>query len=270
MPELPEVETVRRSLHDAMAGRRVAAVEILDTRVRRRPTALALDVLAGRVVTRVRRRGKWLLADTDGAIVWIMHLRMSGQVRLGDSPAASPHLRAIAYLDGGTVVSYLDQRRFGEWFVLAAGEAGAFEARIGPDADTITAAQLRRALAGRTGALKAALCNQTIVGGVGNIYSDEALWRAGLRWDRPAGSLDAAETRRLAAALRTVLRRAIAAGGTSARDKLYLRADGEPGWFAVELEVYQREGEPCSRCATPIARQRFGASATRYCPTCQR
>lgn len=268
MPELPEVETVRRGLERVLAGRRVTRCTVHDPRLVRR-SPLPTDVVVGARVRDVRRRGKWLFVDCDDCTV-VAHLRMSGQLLVGaagETTTTPPRCEIVC--DDGTVVRFVDQRRFGELLVCTPAQADEIAARLGPDADTLTTAQLRRAFAGSGARTKAALTDQRRIAGVGNMYADEALWRARLDPRRPAGSLDAAELRRLAHAVRGVMRDALAAGGASTRDGLYVNTEGESGWFAVELAVYQRTGEPCPRCATPVERFANGASGTHWCPHCQ-
>jgi formamidopyrimidine-DNA glycosylase len=268
MPELPEVETVRRGLARVLTGRRIARCDVHDPRLVHR-SPLPADVVVGDRVRDVRRRGKWLFVDCDDCVV-VAHLRMSGQLLVGDAGVGTTTApRCELACDDGTVVRFVDQRRFGELLVCTPEDAAAIERRLGPDADTLTTAQLRRAFAGSGARCKAALTDQRRIAGVGNMYADEALWRARLDPRRPAGALDDVELRRLARAVRAVMRDALAAGGASTRDGLYVDTDGEAGWFAVELAVYQRTGEPCPRCATPVERYANGASGTHWCPRCQ-
>lgn len=257
---------MRRGLEAAIEGRRIKRVDVLDPRAVRRGGPDLARSLTGTTVGGVRRAGKWLLCDLSDGNVWVTHLRMSGRLLVGRD--SDPHLRVRIGIENGADLCFCDQRRFGEMFVLDGPEADDLARRLGPDALDVDARTLARALAGRRGALKAALCNQTIVAGVGNIYSDEALWRARLRWDRLAGSLSPAECRRLAKATRDVLRAALAAGGTST-DGLYVDTAGDTGGFAAHLDVYGREGRPCPRCATPVRHLTRGATSTRFCPVCQ-
>jgi len=270
MPELPEVETVRRGLAPRIEGRRIESLDVFDPRLVARSPLDPQAELPGSVITSLRRRAKWLLADLDSELVAVLHLRMSGQLLAGEARAGERAPRMVMRFEDGTAVRFVDQRRFGELLVVDPDAADALEKRIGPEADTLTTAELRLALGQRTKRVKAALVDQTIVGGVGNMYADEALWRAGIHPDRTCDSLSAAETRSLASAVRSVLRTALSAGGTSTRDGLYVDADGNQGWFAVRLDVYQREGEPCRRCGSPVVRITHGATASRLCPQCQK
>lgn len=266
MPELPEVETVRLGLAPHIEGRRLTRLEVLDERLVAR-SPLPVDTLVGSEVLALGRRGKWLFAKMRHGPHLVLHLRMSGRLLLddgGDDPR-----RAVLEFEGGARVDFVDRRRFGELLAWTDTDLELLDDRLGPEADTIRVAELRKRLAGRRGMLKAALCNQHVVAGIGNMYADEALWRAGLAWDRPAGSLGPDESRRLASAIRHVMGRALDAGGTSTRDGLYVNASGDPGWFAVRLAVYQREDEPCPRCGAPVRRAKTGASSAYFCASCQ-
>ncbi|MBX7159797.1 MAG: bifunctional DNA-formamidopyrimidine glycosylase/DNA-(apurinic or apyrimidinic site) lyase [Acidimicrobiia bacterium] len=270
MPELPEVETVRRGLAPRVEGHRIDTVVVYDPRLVMRSPLPPAEVLPGDRLERLRRRGKWLLGELESGLTLVLHLRMSGRLLAGDvgRPPERPP-RATITLDDATAVHFVDQRRFGELMTLDADGTAALEARIGPDADTIGTAALRTALQRRARTVKSALTDQALVGGIGNMYADEALWGARLSPFRPCSSLSDAELRSLARSVRKVMRRALAAGGTSTRDGMYVDADGNPGWFAVELAVYQREGLACPRCGTTIERVVRGATATRLCPSCQ-
>ncbi|MFN8103208.1 MAG: bifunctional DNA-formamidopyrimidine glycosylase/DNA-(apurinic or apyrimidinic site) lyase [Acidimicrobiia bacterium] len=273
MPELPEVETVRRGLAPRIEGHRVESIAVSDPRLVARSPLPPTATLAGSKVEVLRRRGKWLLGDLDSGLTLVLHMRMSGRLLLGRADtrtsAATGPARATLVFDDGTTVRFVDQRRFGELLVLDADDTVALESRIGPDADTLGTAQLRDAVAGRSRPVKSALTDQALVGGIGNMYADESLWGARLAPFRPCSSLTDAELRALARAVRRIMRDAIAAGGTSTRDGLYVDASGNAGWFAVELAVYQREGQPCPRCGSEIVRVVRGSTATRFCPACQ-
>lgn len=269
MPELPEVETVRRGLASRVEGRRIVSLDVGDPRLVARSPLPPAEVLPGRTLLRLRRRGKWLLGDLDADLTLILHLRMSGQLLVGGPDADPRPSRATLTFDDATVVRFVDQRRFGELLVFEPEDASALEARIGPEADTIGVADLRRCIGGRQRPVKSALVDQSLVAGIGNIYADEALWGAGLLPYRACASLSNAEMRALARSIRKVMREALAAGGTSIRDGLYVDSDGNEGWFALRLAVYQREGWPCPRCGTEVVRVVRGSTATRYCPHCQ-
>ncbi len=271
MPELPEVETVRRGLQASLAGQTITQVEILDDRLTRRSDLDVRSHLEGQQVEGWRRRGKWLTAQLANHLVLVMHLRMSGQLIIQEGqhrPALRPP-RATIDFDNGIRLDFIDQRRFGELLVMSEAAAEDRLSALGPDADTVSASELRQALANRKLKLKSALTNQAIVAGIGNMYADEILWRAQLDWRREAGSLTAEEVETLAAETRQTLAEAIKAGGTSTKDGLYVNTAGETGWFAVELATYQKTGQPCPRCGTPIIREKTGSVGTHYCPTCQ-
>ena len=286
MPELPEVETVRAGLERHVVGRTVADVQVLHPRVVRRdlagPAGLAA-AMAGRTVKRAERRGKylWLALDDDEAL--LAHLGMSGQLLVGDPDRPlSPHVRArFTFTDGGPDLRFTDQRTFGHLMLVpfAHGdlddpgetrELPAPIAHIAPDPmeaafdDGDFAARLTRRHTG----VKRALLDQSLISGVGNIYADEALWRARLHWARPTETLKRGEVSRLLGAVREVLSEALRAGGTSF-DTLYVNVNGESGYFDRSLQAYGREGEPCSRCGTPIRRDAFMNRSSYSCPHCQ-
>jgi formamidopyrimidine-DNA glycosylase len=286
MPELPEVETVRSGLERHVVGRTVADVQVLHPRVVRRdlagPAGFAA-AMAGRTVKRAERRGKylWLALDDDEAL--LAHLGMSGQLLVGDPDRPlSPHVRArFTFTDGGPDLRFTDQRTFGHLMLVpfAHGdlddpgetrELPAPIAHIAPDPmeaafdDGDFAARLTRRHTG----VKRALLDQSLISGVGNIYADEALWRARLHWARPTETLKRGEVSRLLEAVREVLSEALRAGGTSF-DTLYVNVNGESGYFDRSLQAYGREGEPCSRCGTPIRRDAFMNRSSYSCPHCQ-
>ena len=286
MPELPEVETVRAGLERHVVGRTVADVQVLHPRVVRRdlagPAGFAA-AMAGRTVKRAERRGKylWLALDDDEAL--LAHLGMSGQLLVGDPDRPlSPHVRArFTFTDGGPDLRFTDQRTFGHLMLVpfAHGDLdGPVETRelpapiahIAPDPleaafdpDDFAARLTRR----HTG-VKRALLDQSLISGVGNIYADEALWRARLHWARPTETLKRGEVSRLLEAVREVLSEALRAGGTSF-DALYVNVNGESGYFDRSLQAYGREGEPCGRCGTPIRRDAFMNRSSYSCPHCQ-
>ncbi|MGH3012550.1 MAG: bifunctional DNA-formamidopyrimidine glycosylase/DNA-(apurinic or apyrimidinic site) lyase [Gaiellaceae bacterium] len=275
MPELPEVETIRSSLAPALTGRRLEHVEILDPRLTRpEPPELVAAALEGEQVADVRRRGKYLVVDFESGRHLLVHLRMTGSV-LHPAPEGGrndPHVRAVVRLDDGSDVLYRDVRRFGIWDLLEPGELEPYFAarRLGvePLGRSFTAAGFGRSLAGRRAPVKAALLDQRAAAGVGNIYADEALWYARVNPLTPAGDLVEEQV----AALRTGIRKALQIGirrqGASLRD--YRGADGSRGRMQDEFRVYGREGEPCERCGTPIAKTRVAGRGSWYCPSCQR
>ncbi|MDA8318581.1 MAG: bifunctional DNA-formamidopyrimidine glycosylase/DNA-(apurinic or apyrimidinic site) lyase [Actinomycetota bacterium] len=275
MPELPEVETVRSGLQAHISGRTIASVQVLHPRVARRhpagPEDLAAILRGGRIGD-IRRRGKYLWLPV-GADALIAHLGMSGQLLVGDPDRPlSAHVRArITFTDGGTDLRFVDQRTFGH-LTFAPGGAVLPDAiahiapdPLEPDFDDRRFADRIRAR--RTG-VKRALLDQTLISGVGNIYADESLWRAGMHWARPTDRLRPVDVDRLLAAVRAVFASAIEAGGTSF-DSLYVHVNGQSGYFDRSLAVYGRVGEPCPRCGTPVRREKFMNRSSFSCPRCQ-
>ncbi|WP_153504739.1 bifunctional DNA-formamidopyrimidine glycosylase/DNA-(apurinic or apyrimidinic site) lyase [Cumulibacter manganitolerans] len=274
MPELPEVEVVRRGLHEHIVGRTVAGVAVHNLRAARRNTAGPLpDLLPGATVTGTARRGKyaWLVLDDEDAL--LMHLGMSGQLLVvpADAPGAVHERARFTFTDGGPDLSFVDQRTFGH-LLLDRGGAGlpapiAHIARdpLDPefDQDAVVARIRRR----RTG-LKRALLDQSVVSGIGNIYADEALWRARLHGGRPTERLTRAEVNRTLDAAREVMTAALEQGGTSF-DALYVNVNGASGYFDRSLNAYGQRDRPCPRCGTPIVREQFMNRSSYSCPTCQ-
>jgi formamidopyrimidine-DNA glycosylase len=272
MPELPEVETVRRRLEPVLTGRRFERVEISDPRLVRpyEPDEVAAE-LQGERVASVERRGKYLILRFETDRVLLIHLRMTGSLRHSSAGLDDdPHRRALVRLDDGSDVAYRDVRRFGTWLLLEPGELDAYLApRLGeePLDAPFTAARLGQLLARRRAPVKAALLDQRTLAGMGNIYVDEALWRAKIHPLRPAESLEPNELRRLHRAVRTSLEHGLARQGSTLRD--YKLPDGGSGSMQHEFKVYGRGGEPCDRCGTPIAKIRVAGRGTWFCPTCQ-
>lgn len=270
MPELPEVETVRRAIAPALEGRTLEHVEIGDVRLTRPEDPLEVaSELTGERVEHVDRRGKYLIVRFASGRALLIHLRMTGSL-LRD-PAGNSHLRAVLRLDDGTEVGYRDVRRFGTWLLLEPGELEPYlEARVGeePLVAAFTAKGLGERLDGRRAPLKAALLDQRTLAGLGNIYVDEALWYARLHPLRPAGSLDRDELRRLHRAIRKALELGIARQGSTL--STYRLPDGSSGSMQKEFKAYGRVDEPCDRCGTPIAKSRVGGRGTWFCPNCQK
>lgn len=284
MPELPEVEVVRRGLERWVAGRTVAAVEVHHPRaVRRHLEGVEhfAAALVGRTLAAACRRGKYLwlpLAEADGTPAGqalVAHLGMSGQLLV--EPAAHPdevHLRArFRFADGGRELRFVDQRTFGGLAVEDLPAGGGLPSRLAHiavdpldeqfDVDAFTAA-LRR----RHTEVKRALLDQTLIGGVGNIYADEALWRARLHGGRPTDRLTRAQVADLLAGVRDVLTESLAQGGTSF-DSLYVDVNGRSGYFSRHLAVYGQADRPCPRCGTAIVREPFMNRSSYRCPRCQ-
>ncbi len=272
MPELPEVETVRSDIAPVLEGGRITEAAITDPRLVRpfAPDIVAAE-LVGERVRAVDRRGKYLIVRFESGRVLLIHLRMTGSLRHGrwGTLADDPYRRAVLRLDNGSDVAYRDVRRFGTWELLEPGEVtGYLAARLGPEPlGSLSAARLGTRLASRRAPLKAVLLDQRTLAGLGNIYVDEALWYARLHPLRRAGGLDTDELHRLNRGIRKALRLGIARQGASLRD--YARPDGESGAMQDEFRVYGRDGLPCGRCRTPIAKTRVGGRGTHYCPRCQ-
>jgi len=268
MPELPEVETVRRTIAPHVVGRRIVSVDVRERRLRRPITEDFAARLRGRTVRAVERRAKYLLLDVGDGLRWVVHLGMSGRFCVGAPPADLPHVHVVVQLEGGVQVYFSDPRRFG-LMLLSADDAdlGALGVEpLGPDFH----AELLWSLAKRHGrvTVKTLLMDGRLIAGVGNIYANEALYHAGIRPTRRSARLSKAELARLAEAVRGVLERAIASRGSSLLD--YRDGDGNAGEFQRSLFVYERAGEPCRRCATPVRRLVVGGRGTFYCPRCQR
>jgi formamidopyrimidine-DNA glycosylase len=276
MPELPEVETVRQGLARWVAGRTIDTVEVHHPRAIRRHLPGSehfAAILADRKILDVCRRGKYLWLPLDSGDAIIAHLGMSGQLLC--QPAAAPaelHLRVrLRFADGDPELRFVDQRTFGG---LAVSEGGAelpaeisHIARDPMDPD-FSDAGFVAALRARHTEVKRALLDQTLISGVGNIYADEALWRARLHGCRPTGALTRPAALRLLGHVRDVLSEALGQGGTSF-DALYVNVNGESGYFDRSLNVYGREGEPCGRCGAPIRREPFMNRSSYSCPRCQ-
>jgi formamidopyrimidine-DNA glycosylase len=284
VPELPEVEVVRRGLERWVAGRTVAAVEVHHPRAVRRHlegTEHFVRSLTGRTLTEAHRRGKYLwlpVAEPGGAPVGaalVAHLGMSGQllVEKPDEPD-EVHLRArFTFTDGGRELRFVDQRTFGGLAVEEAVADGGLPPRlahiaIDPLDDSFDEAAFTAALRRRRTEVKRALLDQTLIGGVGNIYADEALWRARLHGARPTDRLTRAQVHDVLQGVRDVLGEALAQGGTSF-DSLYVDVNGQSGYFSRFLAVYGQENRPCPRCGTAIRREAFMNRSSYSCPTCQ-
>jgi formamidopyrimidine-DNA glycosylase len=285
MPELPEVEVVRRGLSRWVAGRTVAKAEVLHPRAIRRHVPGAAEFagrLAGRTLVSAERRGKYLwmpLGDSGGdapSDALLAHLGMSGQLLVvePDSPAEK-HLRVrLSFDDGGPELRFVDQRTFGHLLVAPLAPVGrpVPEPIVHIAADPLEEAfddevfALR--LSARQTEIKRALLDQSLISGVGNIYADEALWRARLHGGTPTRALSGQKTGELLAAVREVLGEALGQGGTSF-DSLYVDVNGESGYFERSLNVYGRRGEPCARCGGPVLREAFMNRSSYSCPRCQ-
>ncbi len=266
MPELPEVETVRRYLEARLKGRRVEGVEVRERRLRLPVEGEGEAV--GRRLLRVGRRGKYLLLDL-GAGALIVHLGMSGHLRwLPAPPPPGPHDHLDLLFEGGRL-RLRDPRRFGLFLWSAEPLGHPLLCGLGPEplGEGFSGEHLHRRAQGRRIAVKHLIMDGRVVAGIGNIYASEALFRAGIHPARAAGDIPLPRYRRLAGAIREVLSEAIEAGGTTLRD--FRDGEGRPGYFAQRLLVYGRAGEPCPQCGGPIQRIRLGQRSTYLCPRCQ-
>ncbi len=284
MPELPEVEVVRRGLQAHVVGKAITAVRVHHPRAVRRHEAGPADLTAqllGARITGTDRRGKylWLLLDSEppgsgSDTALVVHLGMSGQMLLGAVPRAD-HVRISALLDDGTVLSFADQRTFGGWMLadLVTVDASVVPVPVAHlardpldprfDADAVV-----KVLRGKHSEIKRQLLDQTVVSGIGNIYADEALWRAKVNGARIAATLTRKQLGAVLQAAADVMRDALAKGGTSF-DSLYVNVNGESGYFDRSLDAYGREGENCRRCGAVMRRERFMNRSSFYCPRCQ-
>jgi formamidopyrimidine-DNA glycosylase len=271
MPELPEVETTRRGVAPFVEGHRVVRLIVYDPRLRWPVPPTLGASLAGRRIDRLDRRSKYLLFRV-GEDTLLLHLGMTGSLRaFREPPPRRKHDHVDLVLDSGATLRYHDPRRFGAMLWLPApAEAHPLLAALGPEPfdPAFDPEYLWRSTRRRTTAIKVALMDNRLVVGVGNIYANESLFRAGIRPTTPAQRISKARLARLVAEVRTTLADAIAKGGSTLRD--YVDSRGEPGYFQLDYFVYGREGEPCKVCGTPIRTVRLSGRATSYCPRCQR
>lgn len=274
MPELPEVEIIRRGLAKHLPGKRIAEAEVLRPSQILRPTpeAFAREI-EGKVIESVRRRGKYLLLFLSEALVLVVHLRMTGRlVYVADGEVRDPYARVVFSFADGSALVFGDVRTFGRLALLPVGDLDTLRGlhELGPEPLTpeFSVMYLQKAVARHRVPIKTFLLDQRRVAGIGNIYADEALFRAGIHPARRADTLMAAECGRLHAAVNEVIAAGIADGGTTFRD--YQNAEGGKGHHQEHLAVYEREGEACPRCGTPIMKMKLGGRGTRYCPKCQK
>ncbi|MCA1819424.1 MAG: bifunctional DNA-formamidopyrimidine glycosylase/DNA-(apurinic or apyrimidinic site) lyase [Halobacteriales archaeon] len=269
MPELPEVETIRRGLERQLRGRRVDGVDWRPAKRLRSPSPRPLAEAEGRTVQSIGRHGKFLLVHLSDGATLVVHLGMTGKLLFAEpGEEERPHTHLVLHLDDEAELRFSDPRRFGTVRLYGPGEEVRDLAHYGPDAlgRAFTRAHLAARLAASKAPLKAFLLDQTKVAGVGNIYACEALWRARLSPRRRA--CDTPKAGPLFDAIRAVLRDSIGRGGTSFND--YVDAIGQEGQFTAELAVFQREGEPCPRCGSAVRRMTQSGRSTFFCPTCQR
>jgi formamidopyrimidine-DNA glycosylase len=272
MPELPEVETIRRQLEPELVGRRIESVEVLDERLTRPVSPREVErACAGRRIESVERRGKYLILRLDGERSLVMHLRMTGNLVLGGPRADPLHLRAVIRLEGGGSLLFTDTRRFGTAVVLDDDDLEEYmapRAGIEPLSEGLTAEEIGALAEGRRAPLKSFLLVQSGIAGIGNIYADEALWRAELHPLSPAGSMRTEHWERLRRGIVDTLEAGLANGGASIDD--YRDARGEEGTMQDEFLVHTREGLPCPRCGTEIRRTVLSGRSTYFCPGCQK
>ncbi|MEL3889577.1 bifunctional DNA-formamidopyrimidine glycosylase/DNA-(apurinic or apyrimidinic site) lyase [Ferrovibrio sp. MS7] len=274
MPELPEVETTRRGLAMKLAGHRIERIEA------RRPDLrfpLPKDFarrIQGRAVLALERRAKYILVQLEGGLTWLIHLGMSGRMvmRQGWPNDIGPHDHVIFATETGWAVTFNDARRFGMMDLIEARDLPSHKllSNIGPEPldDAFTPAVLAAALKGKRTPMKAALLDQRVVAGLGNIYVSEALYRAGIHPERLAGSVAPKRLDRLVPAIKAVLLEAVEAGGSSLRD--YVQTDGELGYFQTRFRVYDREDQPCQTCKRPVRRIVQSGRSTFFCGNCQK
>jgi formamidopyrimidine-DNA glycosylase len=270
MPELPEVETTRRGVEPYSAGKTIDRLEVRESRLRWPVPAELPGVLAGEKITAVERRAKYLLFRTEPGTL-LVHLGMSGSLRVMRSDAPlEKHDHIDIHIRDGHCLRYNDPRRFGSFLWQQAGEIHTLLGSLGPEplSSEFDGELLFRLSRGRKSAVKGFIMDGKVVVGVGNIYANEALYRAGIRPDRAAGRISRVRYEHLAEKIKQVLTSAIEHGGTTLKD--FVDADGKPGYFAQELDVYGREGLPCNSCGDLLRGRQLGQRATVFCIACQR
>lgn len=275
MPELPEVETVRRGLEPALLGKRIKVAEKFSPKLRLPIPVDFREQLEGQKVTALTRRAKYILIHLESPLTVLLHLGMSGQVLIYKEPMApEKHDHFRLQVEGGTTILYRDPRRFGLVTFCPSDQLEGHKLlkNLGPEplSNHFNGTALRSALFGKSVNIKAALLDQRVVAGVGNIYASEALFRAGINPKRKAGSISLPRCERLSSEVRNVLNDALQAGGSSLKD--FVGVEGELGYFQHRFEVYDQDGTPCPHTDCPGTIKRFtqNARSTYYCPTCQR
>ena len=272
MPELPEVETVRAGLEKHVVGKKIISVKQLHPRALRAESLNKLTIFKGAKIKAVKRRGKFLWFEFDRAEVLVGHLGMSGQFKIQKHNSEfEKHLRANFELSSGKELRFIDQRTFG-WLAVDQIEDGvpSLVSHIARDLfdPKFDKKNTVSKISGKRGQIKKVILDQSIVSGIGNIYADEALWRARIHPESIAEELTSTQILNVLTAAQKVMERALKAGGTSF-DDLYINVNGESGYFERSLAVYGREGEPCRRCGSEILRIAFANRSSRLCPTCQ-
>ncbi|MGB9803029.1 bifunctional DNA-formamidopyrimidine glycosylase/DNA-(apurinic or apyrimidinic site) lyase [Desulfofundulus sp.] len=274
MPELPEVETIKRTIKEKLPGLTICGADIFLPKIIQRPSPEEFcRLVVDKKVLDVDRRGKYLLISLSRGLVLVVHLRMTGQlIYTATEEPRSRHTHLIFYLDNGHQLRYIDVRQFGRFWLVPEKDlqavSGLKDLGVEPLSREFTLDFLAKGLKSRRTTLKSLLLEQTFIAGLGNIYSDEVLHRAGLHPSRTANTLTPPEVRALFEAIRTVLEEAISSRGTSVRD--YVDGMGRAGTFQEKLRVYGQKGKPCTRCGRPIERLRSGNRSTYYCPGCQK
>ena len=278
--ELPEVEVMRRDLEKDVVGRRIKSAEVKGTKnaaraIRRHDKRKDFTSrLQGAKFTKIERRGKYLLLYMDNGDVLVTHFGMSGQMQRGTGRVAlAPHTHVIITFQQGGDLRFIDPRTFGEMFVAAADDLGKVKElahiAIDPLDQVFTWPTFQYLLAEKAAKMKHLMMDQKFISGLGNIYSDEVLFSAGLRYDRMSNTLSSQEVRRLYRAIQEILQDAIKLRGTTLEDEAYVDLFGKPGEYGSELKVYGRDGMSCRRCRTPIAKVRISGRYAYYCPQCQ-
>lgn len=276
MPELPEVETIRKDLEKEIVGKKIKEVEVkLPRIIRRHKTRKEFtDRLDGRKITKVARRGKYILMDLDSDDALVMHMGMSGHVeRATGRKVVDKHTHVVIKFVVGGELRFVDMRQFGELFVSHRDELDMVKElqhiAIDPFEDSFTWQHFSGLLLSRQMKLKPLLMDQKFLSGIGNIYSDEILWAAGLRHDRVSDSLTSQEVRRLYRAIQEVLQEGLRYRGVTLEDEAYRDLHGEPGTMQDHLKAYNQEGKPCRRCRAIVIRERWTNRSTYFCPQCQ-
>jgi formamidopyrimidine-DNA glycosylase len=278
--ELPEVEVMRRDLEKDIVGRRIKTAEVKSSRnamrvIRRHGKRKDFtSKLEGRKLTKVERRGKYVLLHLDSGDALVTHFGMSGQFQRGNGRVAiEPHTHVVLTFQQGGDLRFIDPRTFGEMFVTSADELGKVKElqhiAIDPLDQVFTWPTFQYLLAQRGAKMKQLLMDQKFISGLGNIYSDEVLFAAGIRYDRLSDTLSSQEVRRLYRAIQETVQEAIKMRGTTLEDEAYVDLFGKPGEYQAELKVYGREGEPCRRCRTPIQTVKVSQRTSYFCPQCQ-
>jgi len=278
--ELPEVEVMRRDLEKDVVGRRIKSAEVKSSRnamrvIRRHGKRKDFTSrLEGRKLTKVERRGKYVLLHLDSGDALVTHFGMSGQFQRGNGRVViEPHTHVVLTFQQGGDLRFIDPRTFGEMFVTSADELGKVKElqhiAIDPLDQVFTWPTFQYLLAQRGAKMKQLLMDQKFISGLGNIYSDEVLFAAGIRYDRLSDTLSSQEVRRLYRAIQETVQDAIKMRGTTLEDEAYVDLFGKPGEYQAELKVYGREGEPCRRCRTPIQTVKVSQRTSYFCPQCQ-